>query len=115
MAGQSRQSGTVTGSAGTVYYTGTTNNPAAAQAAQQRASAQTGAMVSQAQALHDADKAALDGRALLAQSLDPGVTFTGDVLFDMPKAERGQPSTITATVTVAGELVTATFTEAADE
>ena len=71
-------------------------------------------MVSNARALNDGDRASLDGRALLAQSFDPGAELTGDVLFDLPKATRGQPSTITATVIVAGEQVTATFTEAAN-
>ncbi len=108
-AGYSTHTGTVSANGTTASFSGSTYDSNAALAAQQRANAQTAATARQAKALNEADRAALDGRVLLTQTLDPGQALTGDILFDLPKVKRGQPITIEVSLLIDGEPVTAKF------
>lgn len=107
--GRGQFNGTVYSGGQSATYSGTYYDPAAANAAQARVSQQTAANAAAVRGLNASDAAALQSRAIVAQTIDPGVTATGDVVFEIPRTQPTLP--ITLTVNVAGTEVVASFIE----
>lgn len=63
------------------------------------------AMMANLRARSNSEKAAIDNRALRANTLQRGETLYGEVNFDLPKKSRGNPPVINITITIGGEQV----------
>jgi len=111
-AGTQRYSGNIYSNGQTASYSGTIYDPQAASAAQARANRQNAETVAAVKNMNAADAEALQARALLAQTVDPGAIVTGDVVVELPRRKSGSAATLTISVNVAGERVDAMFAEA---
>jgi hypothetical protein len=108
--GRTQFNGTAYGNGQITNYSGTVYDPNAAAAANARASRQNAANVAMVKQANAADADALQGRALLAQTVDPGAVVTGDVVVELPKASVASP--LVVSIAVAGERVEAVFADA---
>lgn len=107
--GQGSYSGNVYSNGTTATYSGTYTDPAAASAERERVRKQTARTNASIRAQNEASSQALRGRALVAQTLDPGGTLTGDVVVEIPKAATNGPARLNVTLSVADSQVQAVF------